>query len=254
MLASERHEKIVEILNREGSVLVKDLSKKFDVTQDSIRKDLTILERKGLLKKTYGGAVKVRTNIHYLYVSQRIGKFTKEKNRIAEKALSLIEEGDVIFLDISTANIELVKLIVQANLKITIVTNMIDVMLTFTSPVDTKLVFLGGTLSRGRDGFVGTLTNNQIKEFRFDKAFMGSAGVDLEKDCVYTYAVDDAMTKKAIMEASNKSYVMLENRKFSIDGNYRYSTVGEFEGFILDSKPEKEIKENIERYGIQWFA
>ena len=83
---------------------------------------------------------------------------------------------------------------------------------------------------------------------------MGSAGVDLEKDCVYTYAVDDAMTKKAIMEASNKSYVMLENRKFSIDGNYRYSTVGEFEGFILDSKPEKEIKENIERYGIQWFA
>jgi DeoR/GlpR family transcriptional regulator of sugar metabolism len=166
----------------------------------------------------------------------------------------LIEEGDVIFLDISTANIELVKLIVQANLKITIVTNMIDVMLTFTSPVDTKLVFLGGTLSRGRDGFVGTLTNNQIKEFRFDKAFMGSAGVDLEKDCVYTYAVDDAMTKKAIMEASNKSYVMLENRKFSIDGNYRYSTVGEFEGFILDSKPEKEIKENIERYGIQWFA
>ena len=47
MLASERHEKIVEILNREGSVLVKDLSKKFDVTQDSIRKDLTILERKG---------------------------------------------------------------------------------------------------------------------------------------------------------------------------------------------------------------
>ena len=64
MLASERHEKIVEILNREGSVLVKDLSKKFDVTQDSIRKDLTILERKGLLKKTYGGAVEVRTNIH----------------------------------------------------------------------------------------------------------------------------------------------------------------------------------------------
>lgn len=51
MLASERHEKIVEILNREGSVLVKDLSKKFDVTQDSIRKDLTILERKGLLKR-----------------------------------------------------------------------------------------------------------------------------------------------------------------------------------------------------------
>ena len=79
MLASERHEKIVEILNREGSVLVKDLSKKFDVTQDSIRKDLTILERKGLLKKTYGGAVKVRTNIHDLYVSQQKKKIELPK-------------------------------------------------------------------------------------------------------------------------------------------------------------------------------
>ena len=66
---------------------------------------MTILERKGLLKKTYGGAVKVRTNIHDLYVSQRIGKYTKEKKRIAEKALSLLVEGDVIFLDISTLSL-----------------------------------------------------------------------------------------------------------------------------------------------------
>ena len=119
----------------EGSVLVKELSELFDVTEDSIRKDLSLLEKKGLLKKTYGGAVKNRVNTHELYVSQRKGKNVEEKKEIARKAFELIEEGDVIFLDISTINIELIKLIVEANLKITVVTNMIDVMLGFTAPV-----------------------------------------------------------------------------------------------------------------------
>ena len=62
MLARERQNKIVEIVNREGSVLVKELSELFKVTEDSIRKDLSALEKKGLLKKTYGGAIKNRVN------------------------------------------------------------------------------------------------------------------------------------------------------------------------------------------------
>ena len=89
----------------------------------------------------------------------------EEKKEIARKAFELIEEGDVIFLDISTINIELIKLIVEANLKITVVTNMIDVMLSFTAPSDTNLVFIGGKLNKGRDGFIGSYTNKQIGEF-----------------------------------------------------------------------------------------
>lgn len=85
MLASERHEKIVEILNREGSVLVKDLSKKFDVTQDSIRKDLTILERKGLLKKTYGGAVKVEPTFMICMFRNVLENLQKKKIELPKK-------------------------------------------------------------------------------------------------------------------------------------------------------------------------
>ena len=122
MLARERQNTIVEIVNREGSVRVKNLSKKFGVTEDSIRKDL-------MLKKTYGGAVRVRTNSHDRYVSQRIGKNVEEKRVIAKRAYEIIQDGDVIFLDISTINIELVKLIVEADRPVTVVTNMIDAIL-----------------------------------------------------------------------------------------------------------------------------
>ena len=88
MLARERQNKIVEMVNTEGSVLVKELSELFDVTEDSIRKDLSLLEKKGLLKKTYGGAVKNRVNTHELYVSQRKGKMWRKRKKSPERLLS----------------------------------------------------------------------------------------------------------------------------------------------------------------------
>lgn len=253
MLAKERQNKIVEMVNRDGSILVKELSELFDVTEDSIRKDLSLLEKKGLLKKTYGGAVKNRVNTHELYVSQRKGKNVGEKQSVAKHAFDLIEEGDVIFLDISTSNIELIKLIVEANLKVTVVTNMIDIMLSFTAPLDTNLIFIGGKLNRGRDGFIGSYTNKQMEEFNFDKAFMGVVGIELEKNRVYTYATEDALTKRAIMNASDVSYMMLEKRKFSRKGNYRYADIDDFAGIVLDGEPEEEIFDKLKEYNVELY-
>ncbi len=253
MLAKERQNRIVELVNENGSVLVKELSEQFEVTEDSIRKDLSLLEKKGLLKKTYGGAMRNRVNTHERYVSQRKGKNVKEKQDIARKAFELIEEGDVIFLDISTINIELIKLIVEANLNITVVTNMIDIMLNFTAESETNLLFVGGKLNRGRDGFVGGYTNKQISEFNFDKAFMGVVGVDLEKNKVYTYATDDALTKKAIMDSSNTTYMMMENSKFSREGNYRYAYADDFTGVIVDEITDSEIINKIGQYNLRLY-
>ncbi len=122
MLAQERQNEIAARVNTYGSVTVKDLAKEFRVTEDSIRKDLTLLEKKGLLKKTYGGAMKVRVNEHDFFVSDRMDKHLEEKKRIAEKAAGLIENGDMIFLDISTSNIELARILIKEDREITVVT------------------------------------------------------------------------------------------------------------------------------------
>ena len=124
MFAEERHEQIVALVNRNGSVRVKELSELFQITEDSIRKDLTILERKGLLKKTYGRAMRKRVNLHDLNVSQRKDRNTQAKQMIASKAMKLIKDDDMVFLDISTANLELARLIVKSTLNIIVVTNM----------------------------------------------------------------------------------------------------------------------------------
>ena len=253
MLAGERHDQIVSQVNDKGSVLVKDLSSEFGVTEDSIRKDLTMLEKKGLLKKAYGGAVKIRNNPHERYVAQRMGKNLECKMIIAKKAMELIREGDIIFLDISTSNIELARLIIEADITVTVVTNMIDIMLLFSSENKARLIFVGGSFSEGKDGFVGSLSNQEVRQYRFDTAFMGVVGVDLERDVVLTYSPDDASTKSTILESSSRTYMMLEHRKLSADGNYIYGSISGFTGAILDEIPGGVESAQMSRFDIDWI-
>lgn len=253
MLAEDRQNKIVSLVNEKGSVSVKELSEQFGVTQDSIRKDLTLLQKKGLIKKSYGGAVKVKINIHDRYVVQRRGKNLEGKQKIAKKALNLIEDGDVIFLDISTSNLELAKLLIEYKRPVTVVTNMIDIMLEFTGDTNIKIIFLGGTFNEGKDGFVSALTNQEIKKFRFDKSFMGVVGVDLEGNNVTTYMAEDATTKKTILESSNKSYMLIETKKFVAEGNYIYASVDDFTGAVLEKGVEASIQRKMKQYAIEWI-
>lgn len=129
MFVEERHQEILRLLEENEKVKVKDLSKRFEVTEDCIRKDLASMEVKNLLKRTYGGAVRPYTLHpgHNNIVSTRKDKNIKEKQQIAKKAVELIRNGDMIFLDTSTTNIELAKEIIKRELQITVVSCMLDI-------------------------------------------------------------------------------------------------------------------------------
>ena len=173
MLQQERHEQILARLNTEGKVKVKELANDFEVTEDCIRKDLTALEKEGLLKRIHGGAMQVRKNLHAYHVDERMSVRLSQKKIIAKKAVELIEENTVIFLGISTVNLELAKCIYQKNISLTIVTNMIDIMQLFRQGEHkVNLIFIGGHFNRAKDGFIGTLAIEQIHNYRFDLSFI----------------------------------------------------------------------------------
>lgn len=246
MLVKERQDAIVSQVNTKGSVLVKELSEQFGVSEDSIRKDLTHLEKLGKLKKTYGGAVKIRVNVHDFSASKRKGKHIEQKIAIAKKAYDLILDGEMIFLDISTSNLELAKMIVQENRNVTVVTNMIEIMLVFTVETKAKLIFLGGTMNSEKDGFVGALTNEELEKYHFDKAFLGVVGVDLENNRVSTYDVEDATTKRVALACSTNAYMMLESRKLETDGNYKYAKIDDFAGCIMEKDLDPSLQSKFE--------
>jgi DeoR family glycerol-3-phosphate regulon repressor len=251
MFAQERRNSIVEMVNRNGQVRVKNLSEQFKVTEDCIRKDLAILEEEGLVSRLYGGAVKVRLNPHEFNVAQRLDKNTDIKHKIAVKALSLVHGGDTVFLDISTSNAELSRLIAESNLKITVVTNMIEVMLNLSVSCPADLIFIGGSFGPGRDGFIGAAAIASIELFRFDMAFMGVVGVDLYGNRVETYLVDDGLTKEAAMRASRKKYLLLETRKFSNTAPYKYACIDDFTGIITEGPLPEDIGKTVEQYGLE---
>ncbi len=119
LFAEERVERIIQLLNENQKVVVKELSKRFEVTEDCIRKDLKNLEKQGIIKRTYGGGVLRRqTAPHNDDILSRNNINLEGKIKIAEKAFELIKSRETIFLDISSTNILIADKIAKGNKKI----------------------------------------------------------------------------------------------------------------------------------------
>ncbi len=251
MFLEERQDCILEMLARDGKVLVKELSEKFQVTEDCIRKDLAALEKKGKLKRTYGGAVVSRANLHMLEVSKHRNTDVEGKRQIAQAAVRLIRENDMVFLDISTSNLAIAELLAKTDRDIKVVTNMIDILVILSRNPRVQLVFAGGKINKSRDGFWGGMTLDFISKLKPDIAFVGAVGVDVKENSVSTYDIEDGINKAAIIRVSKRAYVVAESRKLSSDGNYNYTTLDTLSGLITDAKPAEDICEAAERYGVE---
>ncbi|MFA9398787.1 MAG: DeoR/GlpR family DNA-binding transcription regulator [Clostridiaceae bacterium] len=244
MFAEERIDFIADILNTEGKVFVKELSNKFNVTEDCIRKDLKLLENKGIIRRTYGGAVLNRKKADYEKIEIRKEKNLESKRLIAKKAFELLNDFETIFLDISTTNIILADLIAKSNKKIIVVTNMIDIILALKNS-NVKTICIGGVLSKDLDGFVGSATIENINKYKFDKVFIGSCGVNIYDKTISTFDVDDGNTKSAILDSGKKVYIVMENKKFYSDGVYKFADITEIDYIITEIKPDQNVLDKI---------
>lgn len=250
MLAIERQRNIIDIIDKIGTVYVKNLAEEFDVSRDTIRNDLTNLENQGLLIKTYGGAIKKGTNIHDTAARNRIYKYVEEKKRIAKKAFKLIKPNSLIYLDFSTNCIYLAELLIKVDFEVVVVTTMLEIADILKDVNNVELILVGGKLNKTKEGFVGSLTNEWLSSFNFDIAFLGAVGIDYDKDYIYTYEIEDASTKSYIINLSNKSYSLLESRKCYLTGNRVYSKLSDLDGIIVDKKLKKSSEENIRKIGV----
>jgi DeoR/GlpR family transcriptional regulator of sugar metabolism len=242
LFAQERHAEIMKILNKDGKVIVKKLSKQFNVTQDCIRKDLTLLESQDLLQKTYGGAVPTRINAQHDSIHEHVYHNKEAKQIMAAKAFALIEDDETIFLDISTTNILLAERLLQSGKQLSIVTNMLDIVwLLNQSDNSLKVICTGGMLSRDLGGFTGATARENIASYRLSKAFIGSTGVDVTDKSVTTFDAEDGAIKKVAMKHSKKTYLLLENSKFYADGPYTFAHLHNMDAIITDVMPNKEI-------------
>ncbi len=253
MFVSERLDKIITLISKQGKVEVNKLSEYFKVSKDLIRKDLAKLEEKGLLERTYGGAVKKRQLVKTITIASRISKNIEIKETIAKKAFTEIKEKELIFLDISSINYLFAQEIIKSNLDITIITNMIDIMHLFSlNPQSkTKLIGIGGSCNNIIDGFVGIASIQQIRKFNIDRCFIGAIGLNIHNGDISTFDQEDGLTKLAIIESSRKKYLITEKSKIEQDGRYTFSNLQDFHFLLTNNDLDSMLKRELKIFNIK---
>lgn len=251
LFAEERLEEIIKLLHHDGKVIVKELSKKFKVTEDCIRKDLKNLEKQGLIQRTYGGAVFKRQSAEKSDVIIRKNVNLESKGKIAEKAFEIIQPGETIFLDISTTNILVAEKIANSNKRLTVITNMIDIIRAFSNSNFADAIGIGGIYNKHLNGFVGSTAIEDISRYKVDRAFIGSCGVNIFDKSVTTFDVEDGNTKKAIINAGKKIYVVMESKKFYIDGVYKFADIYNIDTIVVDEQPDEAVCSTLEEMDIE---
>ncbi len=250
LFAHERQGEILKILQQEGKIVVKELSTRFQVTEDCIRKDLTLLENQQLLQKTYGGAVPYRTEASHDKVSKKLYIQQEEKQIIADKAFSLIGDQETIFLDISSTNILLAEKLAKSKKHLLVMTNMLDIIcLLNQSENNINVICTGGMLNKYINSFTGSVAAENISHYKFNKSFIGSAGIDVMDKSITTIDIEDGATKKAIIKNSRAVYLVVENSKFYSDGTYKFAQLHDIDTIITDSLPDKEILAALAKCG-----
>ncbi|MBK5242438.1 DeoR/GlpR family DNA-binding transcription regulator [Clostridium sp.] len=251
MFIQERYKYIIDILEENGKVLVKDLSLQFKVSESMIRKDLQVLEKRKLLQRTYGGAINInRTIVIGESFYSRVEKNTESKEIIANKSFNLIKENDTIFLDASTISFTLAKLLIKSNKNMTLITNMFEISSMIAVNSNIHFIFIGGDYNTVVGGSIGSHSIEQIKLYRCNKAFVGCSGVDLKDGNISVSISEDANTKKTIMSISKETYLMALNKKFNMDGIFNFSNIMDFNGIITESPPNKTIISVLQQYDI----
>lgn len=250
MFVEERQNLILEELREKGQVRVRELAERFDVTEDLIRKDLNVLENAGQLKRKYGGAVPVRQNVQRILASRKKIPNMEAKKAIARKAMSLIEPGMIIYLDISTTNVQLARMIADAAVPVTVVTNMLEIM-TILSHSTVDVIGIGGELDYGREGFIGAVAYEALRSFRFDLAFVGAVGIELETNAVTILTAAEGLTKKLMLQNSSRRYLVCEEEKLRKQGNYEFAQLDQFDGLISDRLLKTADAKVFADHGVQ---
>lgn len=236
----ERLEKIIALLDKEDRLVTKNLPEILNTTSVTIRKDIAILEQRGLLKRTHGGAIKPRKLFHGLALNEKEKLNLEEKIRIAKKAAKLISEGDTIILDSGSTTSFIAKEIKHMK-GITVITNAINIV-SILLDSDIDVILIGGSLLKDTSTLVGPLADDVLRKISADKLFIGVDGIDFEVGLT-TPNIIEAHTSRVMMEMSGEIILVVDASKFGRRSLGVISKVSEVNSIITTKKlSENELK------------
>lgn len=247
MLGLERRQKIMEKIRLDRKVYVSELAKSFKVTEETIRRDLEKLESQDLLRRSYGGAVIAESTSDELSHTRRSTINSESKLAIAEKAASLIHDGDTIMMDSSTTCQALLQRL-KGQRDITVITNSIRLMSDFTNS-GFKMICTGGTMRESSCALTGSIACQTLSKYYVDFAFISCKSIDLKKGIMESNE-SESRVKSVMMQQARKTILLVDHSKFDKTAFVKCDDFEHIDTVVTDDAPSKEWQEYFSEHHI----
>jgi DeoR family glycerol-3-phosphate regulon repressor len=239
--SSERQKEIIEIARKTGRVLVDDLASRFDVTPQTIRRDLNDLCERRLLSRIHGGAIIASGVINASYEARRFIAHT-EKQIIGAAAATLIPNGASLFINIGTTTEEVARaLIITNNLNVAI--------MTYANP-NIEVIMAGGPVRRADGAIIGEAAAQFISQFKVDYAIIGASALD-QDGALLDFDYREVSVAKTIIENARTVILVADRLKFERTAPVRIAHISDIDIFVTDQLPDGEFGLICQENGVK---
>jgi DeoR/GlpR family transcriptional regulator of sugar metabolism len=246
MLASERQDRILDMLLKSRAVSTARAAKVLAVTEETVRRDFEKLEASGRLYREHGGAVRVNDSRRDLPLDSRELANVAEKAAIAGVARTQIQKGDTVFFDASSTVFQLACLL--TDLEVTVLTTGLKVAIELARQPAVEVIFVGGVVNHGSLSCQGTVTDQLLESYHVHKVFISCRGVDAERGLSEANA-EQAGLRRKIIKLSNQTIVLADHTKMGLQSSYLFAKLDDVDTLITDRLPEKKVRQALRRGG-----
>ena len=249
MLAIERRREILARLTVDGKVIVSELARDFEVTEETIRRDLERLDKEGLVSKTYGGAVSKQNTSLDLPYNVREGVNVVQKQKISDEIADMVNDGERIMLDSSSTALYVVKKL-KSKKNLTIITNSVKILIELADKSDWTVLSTGGLLKNGALSLTGSSAEKMISTYHVDTAICSCKGIDTDMGITDSNE-KDSLIKRAMFASAERRILALDAEKFDKKSFVRVCGFRDIDVLVTESEPSEKLRSFCEEKNIE---
>jgi len=248
MLPAERQHKIMQHLKQHGSARTKDLATELEVTDETIRKDFELLEQKGLILRSHGGAIPPKRALQELSLTERQLINQEAKNAIAKAAAQRIQPNETIFIDASSTALTITGHL--PDFPITVVSNSLDVINALTEVRHIDLVSTGGLFEPKSRSYIGLVAERTLHRYNIHRMFFSGNGLDLERG-VSEGNSRQAAFKEHVIAASEDVCLLADASKIGQRSAFFFAQCANLTSLITTKKADTSILETLKNLEVE---
>lgn len=249
LIPAQRHELILEHLAQFKILSCNSLAKFLNVSESTVRRDLEILDRQGVIERTRGGAIlsqRIRTETEY---TQRAQQYIVEKERIGRTTAGIIKDGDIVFINSGTTTTQVIRHIFNIS-NVTVITNNSNALVD-AQDIDFELLFLGGFFLPRSNAVIGSFALNNLRDIYATKCIIGVDGVSIRYGCTVPTNPEAEVVRMMIENTQGTIIIVTDHSKWGSVSNHRIAHLDQINMFITDERLSVDARVDLASFGVE---